>query len=377
MFLVDLQMCDPYAADLFGVKTGKQQQQPAPRLCNSTQSGTSSKQFIPTFCLTVWNTCKDVPIPNSPFEPSLKCGAPGPAPFTSKSSTLTDLWQSEKTFCDVFGSSSVDDAVCFDGKPTKLQTNSSDTDVTPKGLCLEKISNARYINMAPHPDGSNRAFFSDQPGKIWLGTIPEQDSGEKLGLDESDPFVDLTDKILQDPVFGMLGIAFHPDYAKNGRFFASYNCDTKTLPECAGRCACNSDVNCDPSKLNTIGTSPKPCQYQSIIAEFTANGSNPSSVIISTLLKISICLVGVMTRGNFLVQMESGQPTEVRRVFTMGLPYTNNHGGQILFGPDGYLYVMMGDGGGKNDPHHFSQNKKSILGKVLRLDIDTIPSKHL
>jgi hypothetical protein len=267
-------MCDPYAAGLFGVKTGKQQQQPVPRLCNSTQS-------VPSFCSTVWNTCKDVSIPNSPFEPSLKGGAP----FTSNSSTFTELWQSENTFCDVFGSTSVDDVVCFDGKPIKLFTNTSDTDATPKGLCLEKISNGKYINMVPHPDGSNRAFFSSQPGKIWLGTIPEQDSGEKLGLDESDPFLDLTDKIFQHPVFGMFGIAFHADYAKNGRFFASYYCDTKTSPECAGRCACNSDVDCDPSKLNTTVTFT-PCQYQSIIAEFTANGSNPSLVIISTLLKI-------------------------------------------------------------------------------------------
>ncbi|CAO2829134.1 unnamed protein product [Amaranthus hypochondriacus] len=342
--------CDPYAADLFQVKTAKQQQQPVPRLCNSTESGTSSKESITSFCSTVWNTCKDIAIPNSPFEPSLKGGARGPAPITSNSPTLTDLWQSENAFCNVFGSSSDDDAVCFDGKPIKLHTNTSDTNVPPKGLCLEKISSASYINMAPHPDGSNRAFFSNLPGKIWLGTIPEQDSGEKLSLDESDPFVDLTDKVLFDTVFGMLGIAFHPDFAKNGRFFASYNCDTKKSPECAGRCACNSDVDCDPSKFNTTGTSI-PCQYQSIIAEFTANGSNPSS-------------------------MESGQPTEVRRVFTMGLPYTNNHGGQILFGPDGYLYVMMGDGGGRNDPHHFSQNKKSILGKVLRLDVDSIPSNN-
>lgn len=76
--------------------------------------------------------------------------------------------------------------------------------------------------------------------------------------------------------------------------------------------------------------------------------------------------------------MQSGQPTEVRRIFTMGLPSSNNHGGQILFGPeDGYLYLMMGDGGGRGDPYHFSQNKKSILGKILRLDIDTIPSKQL
>lgn len=54
-----------------------------------------------------------------------------------------------------------------------------------------------------------------------------------------------------------------------------------------------------------------------------------------------------------------------------------NHGGQILFGPaDGYLYVMVGDGAIRDDPYDFSQNKKSLLGKILRLDIDNLPSEH-
>jgi len=71
------------------------------------------------------------------------------------------------------------------------------------------------------------------------------------------------------------------------------------------------------------------------------------------------------------------QPQEVRRIFTMGLPFTAHHGGQILFGPeDGYLYFMMGDGGSIGDPYNFSQNKKSLLGKIMRLDIDNIPSKY-
>lgn len=58
----------------------------------------------------------------------------------------------------------------------------------------------------------------------------------------------------------------------------------------------------------------------------------------------------------------------------MGLPYSSSHGGQILFGPDGYLYLMTGDGGGVSDTHNFAQNKKSLLGKILRLDVDVMPS---
>lgn len=60
----------------------------------------------------------------------------------------------------------------------------------------------------------------------------------------------------------------------------------------------------------------------------------------------------------------------------MGLPYRNHHGGQIVFGPlDSYLYLMMGDGGSGGDPFNFAQNKKSLLGKVLRFDVNDLPSK--
>jgi len=67
----------------------------------------------------------------------------------------------------------------------------------------------------------------------------------------------------------------------------------------------------------------------------------------------------------------------VRRIFTMGLPYEDQHAGEIFFGPkDGYLYLTTGDGGNTThgDPWNFSQKKKSLLGKVLRLDIDHFPT---
>lgn len=73
---------------------------------------------------------------------------------------------------------------------------------------------------------------------------------------------------------------------------------------------------------------------------------------------------------------QEAKPIEVRRILTMGLPFTGHHGGQILFGPtDGHLYFMIGDGGGVGDPYNFAQNKKSLLGKIMRLDIDSNPSK--
>ncbi|KAK2663914.1 hypothetical protein Ddye_002488 [Dipteronia dyeriana] len=337
--------CDQFSAELFTLKSVPR---PVPLLCNSTASDSSqSREAITDFCTEVWDTCQNVSILNSPFSPSLQ-GQAG-AKVNSNFTKLTDFWQSKADFCNAFGGKPTNESVCFDGEPVTL--NDTGTPSPPKGLCLEKIANGSYLNMVAHPDGSNRAFFSNQAGKIWLATIPEQGSGGTMGLDVSNPFVDLTDEVHLDTEFGMMGMAFHPNFAKNGRFFASFNCDKVKWPGCAGRCSCNSDVNCDPSKLG-VDNGAQPCQYQTVIAEYTANGTASEPSLAKT-----------------------AKPLEVRRVFTMGLPFTGHHGGQILFGPnDGYLYFMMGDGGGTGDPYNFSQNKKSLLGKIMRLDVDNVPS---
>lgn len=81
-------------------------------------------------------------------------------------------------------------------------------------------------------------------------------------------------------------------------------------------------------------------------------------------------------RNIFYLQAESANPSEVRRIFTIGVPYDGGHAGQILFGPaDGYLYLMLSDGSNRDDPYNFAQNKRSLLGKILRIDVDRIPSK--
>ncbi|XAR50108.1 Quinoprotein glucose dehydrogenase (PQQ, quinone) [Bertholletia excelsa] len=338
--------CDPFSADLFKAYSTLR---PVPVLCNSTVSASSSQviQAGDGFCAKVWDTCQNVSIMNSPFSASLQ-GQAG-KPITSNFTKLTDFWQSKNDFCSAFGGASLDDSVCLDGGPVTL--NNTGPPSPPSGMCLEKIGNGSYLNMAPNPDGSARAFFSTQDGKIFLATIPRMGSGGTMELDESNPFLDLTDEVHFDTEFGMMGIAFHPNFAQNGRFFASFNCDKSKWPGCAGRCSCNSEVNCDPSKLGT-DNGAQPCQYQSVVAEFTANGT-ASEVSLAT----------------------SAKPSEVRRIFTMGLPFTSHHGGQILFGPlDGHLYFMMGDGGGVGDPYNFAQNKKSLLGKIMRLDVDNIPS---
>lgn len=332
--------CDPFSSDLF---RDHSDQLSVPILCNSTSSANSTKDF----CSETWETCQNISISGSLFAASLQ-GQAG-APMNTNASKLADLWQSKTDFCSAFGGASSNETICFRGEPVTL--NDTAPEKPPPGLCLEKIGNGSYLNMVPHPDGSNRAFFSTQPGVVFLAGIPDQDSGGVLDVDPSSPFVDLTDEVHFDTSFGMMGMAFHPKFAQNGRFFASFNCDKSKWPGCTGRCSCNSDVNCDPSKI-TPDSGSQPCQFQTVIAEYTANGtsSDPSKA-------------------------KNASPTEVRRIFTMGLPFTSHHAGQILFGPsDGYLYFMMGDGGGGADPYNFSQNKKSLLGKIMRLDVDNIPS---
>ncbi|PHU12426.1 HIPL1 protein [Capsicum chinense] len=137
-------------------------------------------------------------------------------------------------------------------------------------------------------------------------------------------------------------LGFALDIASFGKILAAYFL-SKTLVCCSG-------VDCDPSKLpNDSGT--QPCQFQTVIAEFTVNGTSQP------------------------LEAKTASPKEVRRIFTMGLPFTGHYGGQILFGPsDGYLYFMMGDGGGSGDLYNFFKNKKSLLEKIMRLDVDSTPS---
>ncbi|CAA0826794.1 HIPL1 protein [Striga hermonthica] len=335
--------CDQFSAELFRVDSAPRQ---LPVLCNSSNptNSTQSNQNTNSFCSQVWNTCHNISISYSPFAPTLR------TPASSNSSTLSDTWRTQEEFCAAFGGSPNDTSPCFSGSPIVLN-NTTDNPTPPGDLCLEKIGNGSYLNMVGHADGSNRAFFSNQQGKIWLATIPEPGSGGVLGIDESNPFLDLSDEVHFDTQFGMMGIALHPQFVQNGRFFVSFNCDKAKWPGCAGRCACNSDVGCDPARLGP-DNGAQPCQYQSVVAEYTVNGSSsrPSSAT-------------------------SANPLEVRRIFTIGLPFTAHHGGQILFGPeDGYLYFMMGDGGGVGDPYNFAQNKKSLLGKIMRFDVDNLPS---
>ncbi|KAJ4979401.1 hypothetical protein NE237_010181 [Protea cynaroides] len=341
--------CDPFSAELFTIDSGTRS---VPVLCNSTVSkGSYQSNTANDFSGTVWDTCNNVTMLNSPFASSIQ-GSARKKTSSHTSSKLSTFSSSKNEFSSVFGGSSGNDSVCFNGEPVSFKN--TEIQPVPDGLCLEKIGNGSYINLAPHPDGSNRIFLSDLNGRIWLTSVPDVGSGGTLELDQLNPFLDISNIVYSGTDYGMMGMAFHPNFVNNGRFFVSFNCDKTQWPGCTGECSCNTQSKCDPSHLG-FDSGSGPCQFYSIVSEFTANSTSTTQTL--SLLE------------------ERGNPTEVRRIFSMGLPFEAHHGGQILFGPtDGYLYFMMGDGGKDDDPYNFAQNKQALLGKIMRLDVDNFPS---
>jgi glucose/arabinose dehydrogenase len=162
-------------------------------------------------------------------------------------------------------------------------------------------------------DGSNRLFVADQTGII---NIIE----DETLLPE--PFLDLSPKVVTlDPLYderGLLGLAFHPDYQNNGRFYVYYSAE-KTGAE---------------------------VDHESILSEFQVSADSPDRADLSS--------------EKILLRVDQ--------------PELNHNGGQLAFGPDGYLYVGLGDGGGAGDQHGLighGQNTSTLLGSVLRIDVNS------
>lgn len=281
-----MQKCDPFAAELFRAESESRQ---VPVLCNSTESSQKSTQSLADidFCARFWSECQNLSLTNTPF--ASQSGDRG-------NSTISEIWKSRNDFCKTFGGSSDESSVCFNGQAVSFNISKA-TGPSPSGICLEKLANGSFLNMEPHPDGSNRVFLSDQAGMMYLATIPSQGSREVLTIDKTNLFLDLTEEVHFDAELGLLGIAFHPNFLKNGRFFVSFNCDRVKWPDCSGKCACNSDVECDPSKLDS-DNGATPCQYHSVISEFFTNGIKLSrpyfSAGVTDILILLIYFQGLM-----------------------------------------------------------------------------------
>lgn len=211
--------------------------------------------------------------------------------------------------------------------------------VSPAGLCFEKISGTAYISMKGHPSDSNYAIFATKDGLMEIARIPTIGSSQPLSINKT--FLDIRSRVWSKDEQGLLSFAFHPNYTTNGRLFVSYICNSNQIADCKSPCACNPLTNCTLGERNTT------CNTVTIISEYSV--SSPKSIL--SLVKTK----------------------EVRRIMAYGRPFTNHMGGEIFFGKDGYLYISSGDGGSAGDPFKFAQNGFAPLGKIFRLDINNIP----
>jgi glucose/arabinose dehydrogenase len=124
-----------------------------------------------------------------------------------------------------------------------------------------------------------------------------------------EPFLDIRSLVTSNDERGLLSVAFHPHYAFNGLFYVNYT---------------NLSGNTVVARYS--------------VSPLDANRANPSSAV---------------------------------PILTIAQPFANHNGGQLQFGPDGYLYIGMGDGGSGGDPGNRAQNLGDLLGKMLRIDVDS------
>ena len=170
------------------------------------------------------------------------------------------------------------------------------------------LSFSAPVDLQAPDDGSNRLFVVEQAGRI---RVFENDAG----VTSSSLFLDINVPVASGGEQGLLGLAFDPDYAQNGYFYVNY---TASPPR------------------------------RTVVARYSVSASDPNVA----------------------------DPASEVVLFTVNQPYSNHNAGQLQFGPpegpggERYLYVGMGDGGSANDPQENGQNPGTLLGSMLRLDVD-------
>jgi glucose/arabinose dehydrogenase len=169
-----------------------------------------------------------------------------------------------------------------------------------------RVTPLRPIVLTHAGDGSDRVFVATEHGVIHVFPNDQKATQTKV-------FLDLRDRVVYDDnqnEEGFLGLAFHPRYKENGEFFAFY-------------------------------TRRKP-QHTNVLSRFRVSKDDPNRA----------------------------DPASEEELLRVTHKYWNHDGGTVVFGPDGYLYLAVGDGGSANDPDKNGQNLGTLLGKVLRLDVD-------
>jgi glucose/arabinose dehydrogenase len=169
----------------------------------------------------------------------------------------------------------------------------------------------RCVAIAHPTDGTDRLFIVEQPGRV-RGFENRRDSSE------STLALDISDKVLSSGnEEGLLGMAFHPKFKTNHELYLQYS-----FPKLGPK------RERDPRTRNVISRFKMDADHQKILRD--------SEEVILEILQ----------------------------------PYENHNGGVLQFGPDGFLYIGLGDGGSGNDPHGNGQNLNTFLGKFLRIDVD-------
>lgn len=149
--------------------------------------------------------------------------------------------------------------------------------------------------------GDARLFIVEKRGIIHILDA----DGQRL----PQPFLDIDDRVRSaENERGLLGLAFHPDYAENGYFYVNYTGN-------------DGDTR---------------------ISRFQVSEDDPNIA----------------------------EPESEQILLTVQQPQANHNGGDLAFGPDGYLYISLGDGGGSGDPTNSGQTRTTLLGKMLRIDVD-------
>jgi len=165
----------------------------------------------------------------------------------------------------------------------------------------------RPLGMIESPDGTHRQFVNEQAGRVWILPADRNGSEPKLFLDISDRHP------FVDNEEGLLSLAFHPQFKSNGKFYIWYS---------------------HPS-------APK----HTILAEWQVSKTDPNKA----------------------------DPASERVLLNINKPenWWNHNGGTVLFGPDGYLYLSIGDGGDGYDPHDAAQQLNNLYGKIIRIDVNS------
>jgi glucose/arabinose dehydrogenase len=189
--------------------------------------------------------------------------------------------------------------------PAALVTTPMDIEVT---FAFPNLRISRPVVMTGAGDGSGRFFIASQTGEIYF--VRESDTE----VEEPTLFMDMNKAVAykdNENEEGLLGLAFHPQFAENGKFYVYYT--------------------------------TRDAAHVSVISEFQCTDSKHQA-------------------GDF----KSG-----REIMRIRQPFWNHNGGTLVFGPDGFLYVGLGDGGMANDPLRSGQDVKNLLGSILRIDINS------